>query len=227
MADCGDIFRGAFHPRTPTRTAAGTLTRGRVLTWLRVAHTWMGLWGAVLGFMFGVTGFLMNHRAVLKIPVEKAQTTRMQVGIPAPFNEPEELTLWLRGRFALPDARATVRIQPAAQVRFVGRELTQPAVWSVSLGTPRFSVSARHLPGSGIVELETQDATAWGVLMRLHTGNGASSPWILIVDTIAGAFMLLTLSGVLLWTRLRLPRLAGVAVLIAAPVAAAMYVATT
>jgi len=88
-------------------------------------------------------------------------------------------------------------------------------------------VSARHLPGSGIVELETQDATAWGVLMRLHTGSGASPAWILIVDTIAGALMLLTLSGVLLWTRLRVPRLAGAAVLIAAPVATVMYIATT
>jgi len=227
MAGLGDTFPDAFHPRVPTRTAASTWTRGRVLSWLRVAHTWIGLWGAALGFMFGVTGFLMNHRAVLKIPVEKAETTRMQVGIPASFNEPGELTLWLRGRFALPDARAAIRIQPAAQIRFLGREFTQPAVWSVSLGTPRFSVSARHLPGSGFVELETQDATAWGVLMRLHTGSGASTAWILIVDTIAGALMLLTLSGVLLWTRLRLPRLAGAAVLIAVPVATAMYVATT
>jgi hypothetical protein len=34
--------------------------------------------------------------------------------------------------------------------------------------------------------------------MRLHTGSGASPVWVIVVDTIAGALILLTLSGVLL-----------------------------
>jgi len=62
--------------------------------------------------------------------------------------------------------------------------------------------------------------------MRLHTGSGASVLWVLIADTVAGAVVVLTLTGVLLWTRLRLPRLAGAAVLLAAPVLTAAYLAT-
>jgi hypothetical protein len=197
-----------------------------VLNWLRVAHLWIGLWGAMLGLMFGVTGFLMNHRSVLKIPVDKAQITRMQVAIPSSFESTAQLTTWLRGRFALPDARASVRREAPTRVRFAGQQMDQAEFWVVTLATPKFSVSARHVPGSGLVELETQDATRWGLLMRLHTGNGASAAWILIVDTVAGAVILLTLSGVLLWTKLRLPRLAGAAVLIAAPVLTAVYLAT-
>jgi hypothetical protein len=202
------------------------MNRGRVLNWLRAAHLWIGLWGAMLGLMFGVTGLLMNHRSVLRIPVEKAEITRTRVSIPSSFENSEELTIWLRGRFALPDARATARREAPMRVRLAGQSVEQAELWSVTLATPKFSVTARHVPGSGLIDLETQNATRWGLLMRLHTGNGASPAWILIVDTVAGSLILLTLSGVLLWTKLRLPRLAGAAVLIAAPMLTAVYLAT-
>jgi uncharacterized protein len=219
-------FRGAIGYTTPARNIPRAITRSRVLNWIRVTHLWLGLWGAMLGLAFGVTGFLMNHRTLLRIPVERAQTMRAQVAIPAAFANPDELTTWLRGRFALPKARALMRNESSTRVRFRGQELEQAERWSVTLATPKFSVSARHVPGSGLIDLETQDASGWGLLMRLHTGDGASVIWVLIADTIAGALVLLTLSGVLLWTRLRLPRLAGAAVLLIAPVLTAVYLAT-
>jgi hypothetical protein len=206
--------------------AERSISRGRVLNWLRVTHLWIGLWGAMLGLMFGVTGLLMNHRSVLRIPVEKAAITRTPVTIPSAFESPAEFTTWLRGRFALPAARAVVRREKSTTVHFAGQDLEQAESWSVSLATSKFTVSAKHFPGTGLVELETQDATRWGLLMRLHTGSGASAAWVLIVDTVAGALVLLTLSGVLLWTRLRTPRLAGAAVLLTAPVLTAIYLAT-
>lgn len=226
MSGADQVLRGAIGYSAPARNLPRAITRGRVLNWIRLTHLWLGLWGAMLGLVFGLTGFLMNHRSLLKIPVQKAETTHAQVSIPAALANPDELTTWLRGRFALPKARAVTRKENSTRVRFRGREFDQAERWSVSLATSKFSVSARHVPGSGIIELETQDATAWGVLMRLHTGSGASVTWILIADTIAGALILLTLSGVLLWTRLRLPRLAGAAVLLSAPVLTAVYLAT-
>ena len=208
------------------RKVPKAITRGRVLNWIRVTHLWLGLWGAMLGLVFGFTGFLMNHRTLLSIPVEKAETTRARVSIPAEFANPDELTTWLRGRFAMPKARVVTRNERSMRVRFRGQELEQPERWSVTLATSKVSVNARHVPGSGLIELETQDATAWGLLMRLHTGSGASAVWVLIADTIAGALILLTLSGVLLWTRLRLPRLAGATILLTAPALTAVYLAT-
>jgi len=226
MSGVDQVLRGAITCTTPARSIPKAITRGRVLNWIRVTHLWLGLWGAMLGLVFGVTGFLMNHRTLLRIPVERVQTTRVQVSIPAVFANPDELTIWLRGRFALPKARAVMRNESSTRVRFRGQELEQAERWSVTLATPKFSVSARHVPGSALIDLETQDATGWGLLMRLHTGNGASVAWVLIADTIAGALILLTLSGVLLWTRLRLPRLAGAAVLLIAPLLTAVYLAT-
>jgi len=47
----------------------------------------------------------------------------------------------------------------------------------------------------------------WAVLMGLHTASGVSAGWILLADSIAGSFIVLALTGVLLWTRLHGPRL--------------------
>jgi hypothetical protein len=226
MSGAAHALRGVIRCTAPTRNNPRLITRARVLNWIRVTHLWLGLWGAMLGLLFGITGFLMNHRTLLKIPVKKAEVTRTRISIPSEFANLDELTTWLRGRFALPEARAVSRIEGSTRVRFGGQELEQPELWTVTLATPKISVGARHVPGSGLVELETQDATRWGVLMRLHTGSGASVTWVLIADTIAGALILLMLSGVLLWTRLRLPRIAGATVLLIAPVLTAVYLAT-
>ena len=45
-----------------------TTRRAAFLKWLRVSHAWLGLWGAVLGLLFGVSGVLLNHRNVMKLP---------------------------------------------------------------------------------------------------------------------------------------------------------------
>ena len=40
----------------------GRSRRATFIKWLRKVHGWVGLWGAVLGLLFGTTGFLLNHR---------------------------------------------------------------------------------------------------------------------------------------------------------------------
>jgi uncharacterized protein len=199
------------------------LTRGRVLHWLRTTHMWIGLWGAVIGLLFGLSGFLLNHRAVLKIPVEKAEVSKADVTYTEQFADIDALATWLSGYAKLEGARLNKRKEGGEQVQWRGQSVAQPERWSVNLATPKVTVSAKHIPGSGVIEVETQDATAMGLLLRMHTGAGANVLWILLVDTIAGALIVLTLSGVLLWSKLRAPRLAGVAVLTALPLATALY----
>ena len=88
--------------RTTPGTEAAPAVRKRsrravFLTWLRKTHLYVGLWGAVLGLLFGVTGFLLNHRAIMKIPVEKTVQTTVQVTLPErSFARPEELSAWLQ-----------------------------------------------------------------------------------------------------------------------------------
>ncbi|MEO6421747.1 MAG: peptidase, partial [Candidatus Nitrotoga sp.] len=54
------------------------------MKWLRKTHGWIGLWGAAIGLLFGVTGVLLNHRTILKIPAVQAQETMLQYPLPTP-----------------------------------------------------------------------------------------------------------------------------------------------
>lgn len=72
---------------------SGRSARAIFLTWLRKTHLYVGLWGAMLGLLFGVTGFLLNHRAILKIPVTFNEQKSVQLPVPAsPFSSPEDLS---------------------------------------------------------------------------------------------------------------------------------------
>jgi hypothetical protein len=98
-------------PRPPKRQRS---RRAIFLTWLRKIHLYVGLWGAVLGMLFGVTGILLNHRAILKIPVEKTVQRTAQLALPEKtLNSPEEMAAWLKTELQFPSAQAAqVKRQP-------------------------------------------------------------------------------------------------------------------
>ena len=72
------------------------------LRWLRKVHLWVGLWGAAVGLLFGVTGILLNHRAVLKIPVEKTIQRSIQLALPdagqSLLTDVNALAAWLQAQ---------------------------------------------------------------------------------------------------------------------------------
>ena len=55
------------------------------------------------------------------------------------------------------------------------------------------------------------DRNVFAFLNRLHMASGMGVAWILLADTIAGSFIILSLTGILLWTRLHGPRLLAAA----------------
>lgn len=199
------------------------------LRWLRRIHLWVGLWGAALGLLFGLTGFLMNHRAILKIPVEKMVPGQAQLPLPAegplPFNSADGLADWVRRELALGDQHGRVRSEPARPVAWGDKTLQQPARWSVDFASLGRQVRAEYWVGNRSVKVETQDATAMGTLMRLHSGNGVSAFWVLLADTLAGGMVLLSVTGLLLWSRLHPMRLSTVALSLGSLVATVAYVA--
>jgi len=78
-------------PPQPTRRAV-------IVKWLRKTHGWIGLWGAVLGLLFGSTGILLNHRAVMKIPAVEAQESTVR--FPCPVRHPAVRRRWQPGSSA-------------------------------------------------------------------------------------------------------------------------------
>jgi hypothetical protein len=178
--------------------------RAVFLTWLRKTHLYLGLWGAVLGLLFGLTGILMNHRAIMKIPVEKTVQKTVQLPLPAQgFRSPEDLSAWLQKELDLPAGQApNIKANPAKKVVWGDREVMQPERWVISIARPDRGVIAEYFVGNRSVKVDHIDATPIGTLARLHTATGVSAFWVLLSDTIAGSLILLSLTGFLLWTQL-------------------------
>ncbi len=194
-------------PRHPRRNR-----RAVFLTWLRKTHLYVGLWGAAFGLLFGATGILLNHRAIMKIPVEKAAQKTVQMPLPdKTFASPEQLSEWLQRELQFKTAQApVVKSQPPRKIVWADRDVMQPERWSVTLQSPQHSVNAEYFVGNRFVKLDHLDATPIGTLLRLHTSTGVNAFWILLTDTIAGSLILLSLTGLLLWTQLHTVRTVAV-----------------
>lgn len=178
--------------------------RAVFLAWLRKTHLYVGLWGAVLGLLFGITGILLNHRAIMKIPVEKTVQSTAQLPLPAqPFRTPDELSNWLQKELNFASAQPpSIKKHPAKTVVWGEHEVMQPERWVITMARPERGLSAEYYVGNRSVKLDTIDATPIGTLIRLHTSTGVSAFWVLLSDTIAGSLILLSLTGLLLWTQL-------------------------
>lgn len=193
-------------PPSPSR-------RALVLKWLRKMHGWIGLWGAVLGLLFGSTGILLNHRAVLRIPAAQAQESTVQVPLPHPApTDPQALAAWLKSALKLESEPGRVLMEPARPVAWGDGSLVQPARWSASFTSPSANVQAEYWVGNSYVSVKRSDNNLFATLANLHKGVGMGVGWILLVDTLAGSIILLSLSGVVLWALTNRRRTIGVAI---------------
>jgi len=209
----------------PSATPAQRAHRRSVLflRWLRKIHLYVGLWGAGLGLLFGATGILMNHRAVLKIPVEKVVQKSAQLELPARFANADEMAQWLQSELKFEGVHTRVKADPPKRVIWADREVEQPARWTFNWHAPHKAVNAEYLVGNRFVKVETQDATPIGTLMRLHMATGVGAFWVLLSDTIAGGLIVLSVTGLLLWSRLHPVKLSAVGTSVAALLGALWY----
>ncbi|MFP3561789.1 PepSY-associated TM helix domain-containing protein, partial [Paraburkholderia sp. SIMBA_049] len=65
-----------------------------------------------------------------------------------------------------------------------------------------------------VVTLKRTDNSLMATITNLHKGVGMSVGWVLFIDTFAGALILLSLTGVLLWTELNKRKTIGALLLI-------------
>lgn len=205
--------RAELKEQIPAEPARRKRSRKAVfLTWLRKIHLYVGLWGAVLGLLFGVTGILLNHRAIMKIPVEKTAQKTVQVALPdKQFASPQELSAWIQQHLQFkPVAPPLIKKEPAKIVIWSGQEMQQPEKWILGLHRPQGAINAEYFVGNRFVKLDQIDATPIGTLTRLHMSIGVNAFWVLLADSIAGSLILLSITGLLLWTQLHTVRTAAV-----------------
>ena len=108
------------------------ISRGSILRWLRKTHGWVGLWGASLGLLFGLTGILLNHRNVMKIPLAQYEKTHVELALPTQkLTSAKALSLWLQAELKLSKPALKVEDEPAKKVTWNGLSVQQPALWKV------------------------------------------------------------------------------------------------
>jgi len=177
--------------------------RNRTHRIVRQLHLWIGAWGAIAAILFGSSGFIMNHRAVLKLP-QGSSSDLSKVELPVPEgvrSTPEAMRIWLRDTQKLDIDIDNVRVMRAQPVELNGQKIKPPARWMFSGGNARVSTQAEYSEGNASITVSTTEQSPLAVLTRLHKGVGGGPAWILLTDTFALAMVALGISGILLWAR--------------------------
>ncbi len=198
--------------------------RATFIKWLRNVHGWIGLWGAALGLLFGVTGFVLNHRGEpLRVSTGAPQVTTIQLAVPDPEpDSPRELVQWLLSQpeLHLPGKMGRVQKEPEHPVAWGDHRTIQPEHWQLNFTSPKENVSVDYWVGNDHMTLKRNSNSLLALLTNLHKGNGMGIAWVLLVDTLAGALILLSITGVLLWTELNKRKTVGAVLLIGSIIAA-------
>lgn len=186
-----------------TNTAANRPSRGANATyrWMRQFHLWIGAWGALAAILFGVSGFLQNHRGVLKLPQgEAVEISRVDIDVPeAARATPDALRDWLRNAQHIPID--SVRVQgPGEGTRGRGGDAGRGR-WVLLGGNARTVWNGDYTPGSATVQVRHSARSALAVLASLHKGVGGGIAWILLSDSFALGMTLLGISGIWMWAR--------------------------
>lgn len=217
----------AARAAAPSPAALAQRRRANTLRWLRKVHGWLGLWGAVFGFLFGATGIVLAHRAILKLPVNKGEQSVVQYRLDRLPATPAELAVLVARDFGYEGRRPRVVTEPAHQVAWNQVAVRQPERWELHFAHPARNAKVEYFVGNGYARIEKFDATWIGTLTRLHMATGVDALWVLLLDSFAGSLMVLALTGTLLWTQMRPARLLTGAVLLGAPMLAAIWLAAS
>ncbi|SFF87523.1 hypothetical protein SAMN05518801_102371 [Novosphingobium sp. CF614] len=178
--------------------------------WLRRIHAWTGFWGAILFFMLGLSGILLNHRSIMKLDTgEPVEVSAMDIAVnPTLLPDRDALGRWAAKEFGLtaearpPRRKGGGEDAPKGRKSFLGRERQEAEKWELAFSQPNGRVTVEYTPGSRSVSVRQDAENLLGVLKNLHKGTGLGVLWVLFLDTIAGALVAMSLTGFLLWTRL-------------------------
>lgn len=191
--------------------------------WVRRTHGWFGLWGAVLGLLMGLSGIWLNHRNVLKLPLPGQQQINAQLELPEQRPATiDAMASWLQQALKLDRLANNLRVdrsRPVAWTEKAGAErpsesrpLMQPERWTMSFGGPDRVIQAEYWVGNKSVGVRTTENGFIATLTNLHKGVSMPVPWILLIDTLAGSLIFLSLSGVILWWETHRRRLVGLTI---------------
>jgi uncharacterized protein len=186
--------------------------------WVRRTHGWFGLWGALLGLMAGTSGIWLNHRSVMKLELPDQQQTSTQLAVPDPRPATADaMAVWLQQALKVDRPASNVRVERSRPVPWAerggeGRPSMQPERWTFAFGGPNKVIQVEYWVGNRSAGVRTTQNGFIATLTNLHKGTTMPAPWILLIDTLAGAMIFLSISGAILWWETHRRRLAGIVI---------------
>jgi hypothetical protein len=186
--------------------------------WVRRTHGWFGLWGALLGLMAGTSGIWLNHRSVMKLELPDQQQTSTQLAMPEPRPATADaMAAWLQQTLKVDRPATNVRVERSRPVPWAerggeGRPAMQPERWTFVFGGPNKVIQIEYWVGNRSAGVRTTQNGFIATLTNLHKGTTMPAPWILLIDTLAGAMIFLSISGAILWWETHRRRLAGIVI---------------
>ncbi len=191
--------------------------RADVLRWLKRTHAWTGFWGALCFLLMGTSGFFLNHRAQLKIETgEPVELSAMDIAVrPGQFDSADALGKWAKAELGLnSDAREPRKDGPPGKTageggerRFLGKTHPEAEKWVRQFTLVDGRVVVEYVPGAASVSVRREGQGLINTLKNMHKGVGLGIVWVLLLDSVAGALIVMSLTGFLLWTRLHGSRL--------------------
>ena len=182
------------------------------LRWLRRTHAWLGMAGAAAGVILGISGITLNHRANLSsrlptdISVYQVEVPREGFGEQSEFERFVQTRLDIRGPATMP--RGAV-VRPAV-VEVGSRLLDQPRHFEAYYASASEAINVSYINGNTYIDVEHTERGLLSTWNRLHLASASGTGWILIIDAFSGAMIVLSVTGILLWSRLTGPRLLAI-----------------
>jgi hypothetical protein len=186
--------------------------------WVRRTHGWFGLWGALLGLMAGTSGIWLNHRSVMKLELPDQQQSSTQLAMPDPRPATADaMAAWLQEVLKVDRPASNIRVERSRPVPWAerggeGRPAMQPERWTFVFGGPNKVIQVEYWVGNRSAGVRTTQNGLIATLTNLHKGTTMPAPWILLIDTLAGAMIFLSVSGTILWWETHRRRLAGIVI---------------
>ncbi len=208
----------ASHPLMPAPIATPIAVR-----WVKKTHAWTGILSAVLALIFAWSGFMLNHRTHFTLG-EPAQTSGMTIPAPSEgFASPQELADFLDAEFGLrtsptlgfddgtsqPTGMGMGQASAGAAQAMGGggrrggaNAAPKGPILSASWQAPGGDFSGQWVVGSNEIAINRSDRGFNRIVNRLHSGRGLEGGgWHFIISAYAVMLLFLSLSGVMLWSR--------------------------
>ena len=203
---------------------AGRLRSARTHRLIRQLHLWIGAWGAIAAILFGISGFMQNHRGVMKLPQgDSTEISKVELEVPeAARGSRDVMRDWLRDtqHIEVEAQRAPPKRGGGEGERRGGGEGDRgKSRWNFAGGNARIQTQVEYVEGASSLTVRKTEKSPLAILESLHKGVGGGIAWILLGDSFAVAMVALGLSGLIMWARGRSLRemtfsIVGVAVIV-------------